>query len=558
MNQTFRQSMAWLHTWAGLTVSWVLFFIFVMGTISYFDYELNHWMEPERATSYQSLTQGEMLDRGLARLQSKNNTIDNWTIHLPVARERSFLISWDTRKTTDGSIPANKNYIEHIEALVEDNSSTSPSFNWVTPRATEGGDGLFVMHYSLHYLPTDLAWKIVVACTMFMFVSIITGVIVHKKIFKDFFTFRPQKGQRSWLDMHTILAVIALPFHLIVTYSGLLFMLTSAFGIIVFGTYGNDTGKFRESLTKVSPTNRIVREKANISAPTAPLSPMLEIAAQRWGKDQARFIRIYSPGDQNSTIEFRRIRTEFVDDNSYENILMFDGPSGALLTTTPEPLYSTVNTVTRTMFSIHVGLFSGPVIRWLYFLTGILGTAMVATGMLLWASKRRQKQERADKGVKLSLRAIEKANAATIVGLPTGIVAYLWANRLLPVNLPERAALETNVLFITWLAMALYALARPIDKVWKELLVFGANVAALLPLVNVLTSNRHLGNTLPAGEWHLAGVDLTVLVFSAFMFFGAYIIHKRSVAAPKAARKPRRASAALVSDTAKPTLEAAE
>ncbi|MBL4836644.1 MAG: hypothetical protein JKY34_03620, partial [Kordiimonadaceae bacterium] len=154
--------------------------------------------------------------------------------------------------------------------------------------------------------------------------------------------------------------------------------------------------------------------------------------------------------------------------------------------------------------------------------------------------------------------AIEKANAATIVGLPTGIVAYLWANRLLPVDLPERASLETDALFITWFAMSLYALARPIDKVWKELLVFGAGVAALLPLVNALTSNRHLGNTLPAGEWHLAGVDLTILVFSVLMFFSAYKIHKRSVAAPKAARKTRRISAVAASDTAKPALEAAE
>ncbi|MBL4836064.1 MAG: PepSY domain-containing protein, partial [Kordiimonadaceae bacterium] len=263
MKQTFRQSMAWLHTWAGLTVSWVLFFIFVMGTASYFNYELNHWMEPERATGYQSLTQGEMLDRGLARLQSKNNTIDNWTIHLPVARERSFLISWDTLKATDGSIPANENYIEHKEALVEDNSSTSPSFNWVTPRATEGGDGLFVMHFNLHYLPSGLAQKIVVACTMFMFVSIITGVIVHKKIFKDFFTFRPQKGQRSWLDMHNVLAVMSLPFHIIVTYSGLLFMLTSSFAIIAVGTYGTDADKIKQALNEVIPSNRIVLENAN-------------------------------------------------------------------------------------------------------------------------------------------------------------------------------------------------------------------------------------------------------------------------------------------------------
>ena len=56
---------------------------------------------------------------------------------------------------------------------------------------------------------------------MFMLVAIVSGVITLK-IFKDFFTFRPGKGQRSWLDSHNATAVLALPFHFMITYSGLL------------------------------------------------------------------------------------------------------------------------------------------------------------------------------------------------------------------------------------------------------------------------------------------------------------------------------------------------
>ena len=32
MRQGFRQSMAWLHTWAGLVTGWVMFAVFVTGT----------------------------------------------------------------------------------------------------------------------------------------------------------------------------------------------------------------------------------------------------------------------------------------------------------------------------------------------------------------------------------------------------------------------------------------------------------------------------------------------------------------------------------------------
>ena len=31
MKNGFRQSMAWLHTWSGLLVGWVLFLVFAMG-----------------------------------------------------------------------------------------------------------------------------------------------------------------------------------------------------------------------------------------------------------------------------------------------------------------------------------------------------------------------------------------------------------------------------------------------------------------------------------------------------------------------------------------------
>ena len=44
MKEGFRQSMAWLHTWAGLLVCWILFLVFVAGTASYFRDEISLWM----------------------------------------------------------------------------------------------------------------------------------------------------------------------------------------------------------------------------------------------------------------------------------------------------------------------------------------------------------------------------------------------------------------------------------------------------------------------------------------------------------------------------------
>ena len=47
MYQSFRQSMAWLHTWSGLLVGWVLFAMFATGTSAYFRDDITLWMKPE-------------------------------------------------------------------------------------------------------------------------------------------------------------------------------------------------------------------------------------------------------------------------------------------------------------------------------------------------------------------------------------------------------------------------------------------------------------------------------------------------------------------------------
>lgn len=41
------QSLSWLHTWDGLVFGWILFSIFLTGTLAAFDKEIDGWMRPE-------------------------------------------------------------------------------------------------------------------------------------------------------------------------------------------------------------------------------------------------------------------------------------------------------------------------------------------------------------------------------------------------------------------------------------------------------------------------------------------------------------------------------
>lgn len=64
---------------------------------------------------------------------------------------------------------------------------------------------------------------IVGACAMVLLIALISGIVTHRRIFADFFTFRPDRSrQRAWLDAHNLFGVLALPFHLMITYTGLM------------------------------------------------------------------------------------------------------------------------------------------------------------------------------------------------------------------------------------------------------------------------------------------------------------------------------------------------
>ena len=73
MKNGFRQSMAWLHTWTGLLLGWLLFAIFLTGTIAYFRSEVTYWMRPELHGSVQGADPAGL---ALARLASE--TVLSW------------------------------------------------------------------------------------------------------------------------------------------------------------------------------------------------------------------------------------------------------------------------------------------------------------------------------------------------------------------------------------------------------------------------------------------------------------------------------------------------
>jgi hypothetical protein len=227
--------------------------------------------------------------------------------------------------------------------------------------------------------------------------------------------------------------------------------------LIIAATYGagdpNRQGFFDEAFSRQNDV-----ERAGIAARLASLEPMATEAERRWGGGQIRSVDLRNPHDENARVTFVRAH---VTPTSNGDQITFDGTNGALVEASVAERSAPIN---DSMLSLHEGLFAGAVLRWLYFLSGLLGTVMIGTGLVLWTAKRRKQGTVPH----LGLAVVERLNVGTIAGLPVSTAAYFWANRLMPADLAARGEWEVHALFIAWTAMLAYPLLRPVRRAWIE------------------------------------------------------------------------------------------
>lgn len=506
MSGLFRQSMAWLHTWVGLLLGWLLYFMFITGTAGYLDTEIDRWMNPELPPSQLSLPAAPLVRHALEHLDSHAPGAERWFISLPLSRNDPYpRVFWSGAQG------------ENIQAS-GDRLLDAGSGEVLSGRDTAGGQALYRMHWKLHYLPEAVAdWAVGIA-TLFMLVALVTGVIVHKKIFADFFTFRPGKGQRSWLDAHNLVSVISLPFQLMITYSGLIFMMFVYLPLIISAWYGPGEENHQAFFDEVFSTPAQL-EASGQPASLTDLGPVVSAAQQHWLDQPVASLEIRHPGDTNARIivrgDFAAGPLRAVD------MLVFDGVTGQLLAE-QRARGSNAKAFRDLMLGLHEGLFADSLLRGLYVFFGLLGASMIATGLVLWTVKRRQRDDH------FGLRLVERLNVATIIGLPLAIAGYFWANRLLPLAMNQRAEWEVHCLFLVWLLAFIHASLRPLSAVWREQSWAAALLFALLPAVNALTTPRHLVQSLAARDWMMAGFDLGLLSLGAGFALLALHLAKRS------------------------------
>jgi len=545
MFSSFRLSMTWLHTWFGLVLGYVLMACFFFGALSVFDREIDRWAVPQSRFEAQPMPSFDrLLEPVFRRMRAHPDDMEA------------------TARRVIGPLPERESlkpasfyaYTTHRDPVLDiggefgvPNEPKDPAddhlhvHGWMTidprtgveiPETSRklGSDFFYPMHYSLHLHWMSLGYWIVGLAALVMLAALVSGVVMHRKIFRELFTFRPDKRtQRSALDLHNLTGVVALPFHFMFALSGL--VIFAGIYLPVGDTLLKAQAEKHEKL-EAARTGR-PHDPAGVPAKMAPVDPMVAEAQRRWHErgmaGEVGYLFIDHVDDANATVSIYRAGTDRVA--LVGEGIHFKGTTGEVLH--EDPPSSTASGINEFITGLHLQHFRHWLLRWFYFVGGMAGCACIATGFIFFVEKR--KRQHAKDGSS-GARWVDALAVTTVTGMIIATLAMLCANRLLPAELAGRDRWEESAFWLSWVLALIHAAwrTRPVlqarvapawaDQVWA---ISGLALGAVI--LNAVTTGDALWQTIPDGYWPVAGIDLSLLATAALAVLVARRVRRAEV-----------------------------
>jgi len=538
MFNSFRLAMTWLHTWFGLVLGYVLMVAFFFGSLSVFDREIDRWALPETRFEPQVMPSFD------ARLEPIFRRIEPEQEELEAARERVGgplpdvlpLKLWDAYTThRDPVLSMSAEFAvtnnpedpdDHVHGHVTIDPRTGKALSH--DRLAIGSEFFYPMHYSLHLHWLDLGIWVVGLAALAMLVALVSGVVIHRRLFRELFTFRPDKSsQRSILDLHNLTGVVALPFHFMFPLTGL---------IIFAGLF------FPVSETVLEPA-ALAHAQAEASSKGLPLLPagqaaplasvdgMVAEAKRRWAaRDMAGevgYLSINHVGDANSYVSIYRAGSDRV--TLVGQGVHFAGTTGSVIHEEPPP--SVVFGINDFLTGLHLQHFEHWLLRWLYVAGGLSGCVCIGTGLVFFVGKR--KARHAAQGV-AGARWVDALAVTAITGMLLATLSMLCGNWLLANDLPERSVWQERIFWSSWLAAFVHAALRcapvrqaRIAPAWREQCWAVAALACAAVALNWVVTGDHLIETIGRGYWPVAGLDMALLGSAVLAVFAGLSLRRR-------------------------------
>ena len=458
-----------LHTWCGVVSALFLIVCFLAGALTLFLDDLNRWAAPPPPSvmpAPDARQQAQLLDYMAAHPEITTT----FTLHLRTTADAPAPLSWER----DG---------EQFWATRDANGQWR-RFSAPLPALGEVLDDL---HRTAGIPGAVGGYTMGVVAVLYALALISGTVLLLPRLKRQLFALRPEGGRRrAWLDLHNLLGLTALPFHLVIAITTAVFVFYAPLEQAMRAlspAADTDVAEAAGQGELLPPATLLARAQA--FAPALQAERMVFDALD----DRAEALVVVLGGTATGG---RRL---YVALNPYGGALRYRNSGGSFY-----------HAASDAFAALHFGNYGGYPLRWLYFVLALAGAVLFYTGNLLWLGKRARGERR-------DVRLLAALTIGTSCGTICGMATMLLTARFQPLLPLAAETLAHASYYLPFLAANAYALRRGAGATGALLCISIALLCAI-----PATTGLAAAGWLPFAPRLLLPVDATALLLALTLY----------------------------------------
>lgn len=519
------------HTISGIIIAALLYVIFFAGSFAFFKDSISAWQKAETHRENVSADYNYLIDSLSKTYNLQGRDFDFYLLN----NGQGAYINMSASKDTTISKPAPIEAKRGRRQQSGDSAYFLYFFANKTPTSYAEGYDMGEFLYRLHFLAplnqipirlgTPFGYLLAGIVSFLFLFALITGLLLHwDKIKTNFFLFRPwSKWKTVWTDMHTVLGVIGFPFQLLFAVTGVIlitnFVLTTPFSHFLY------EGK-QEQLFEDLQYNRTIEVPYSYQALDKEFDMNAYVAEwqQTWEGSRIARIHIRNFQDQNMQVvleakpnpEQRFAGSGFVKQNI--------ATGEVLQSKSPVDETNYVDGVRSLIYHLHFGDFGGTPLRLVFFVLGLMGCAVIISGIMIWLVARNKNNVPLFKR-RFNFWASNVFLSACLAMLPVTAFTFIMLKFLPSIS----QAIVYRVYFYSWLVLSIYLIAlRNPSRVNLHTLILSAITCLLVPLVNGFTTGLWLWKTKQMGANGIFLIDMLFLLLGIASIIACWKVSKQA------------------------------
>ncbi|KQS30891.1 PepSY domain-containing protein [Dyadobacter sp. Leaf189] len=519
------------HTISGIIIAAILYVIFFAGSFSFFKDDISAWQKGKSiATQAPELRFNHLIDSLGGKYNLRGRNFDFYIQRQGQGTYVNMTASADTTISKPKPKPKGEGRRKGRGRRGGDDDSAYFLYSFTDQKAAGDYSEAYDMGeflYRLHFLAqlnqvftfnigTPVGYLIAGIVSFLFLFALITGLLVHwDKIRSNFFVFRPlSKWKTVWTDMHTVLGVIGFPFQLVFAVTGVVLIVNwwilTPFADLL---YEGNSEKLYESLQ--------FRREIKAEYSYKPMNADFDFDAfvskwqKEWKGSPITGIHIRNYMDQNMQVSMESKpdpQTSFAG----SGMVHIEAASGKIIAQkSPLTGGNYIDRVKSLVYHLHFGDFGGKPLRIVFFVLGLMGCAVIISGILIWFVARDKVSTEPHKRA-FNFWASNVFLAACLSMLPVTAFTFVMLKVLPKV---DQAAIY-HTYFYSWLALSVYfIIRRSFPLMNRQTLLLSAVLCLGVPIANGISSKLWLWRTWQQGAFDIFFIDALFLVLSACCAF---------------------------------------